>query len=86
MATKQKDSDMPDELFPPEDIERVPPTPSLPVDMGEWGQHSELGEVFIHRINPLFIDDGVLVVLYDGKEVREIQDTAEHFRSVLKST
>lgn len=86
MATKQQDSDIPNELFPPAGIERVPPTPSLPVGVGEWGQHSELGTVFIHRVTPLFIDDGILVVLYDGDEVREIEGTAEHFRSVLKST
>jgi hypothetical protein len=79
----QQDSDLPDNLFPPDNVERVPPTPSLPVDVGEHGHHDELGKVFIHRVTPLFIDDGILVVLYDGDEVREIKDTADHFRSVL---
>lgn len=82
----QQDSDIPNNLFPPDNVERVPPTPSLPVGVGEHGRHDEWGKVFIHRVTPLFIEDGVLVVLYDGDEVREIQGTAEHFRSVLKST
>lgn len=78
--------DLSDDLFPPTNPNRVPPTPDVGVSEGDVCWHRHLGWCYVHRIDTRFIKPGMYVKIhtYKDDEIHVERGTVEYMRRTLK--